>query len=347
MSLVQLQPGKADTRPTIRAAASLKYAGTRAELIANPARLQGLIKQAFAGQPFRGTRVVTCLPGDHVKMLLLKYTSSDGESESEAVIRELRKRVGEELDGMVVDYIPVRQERPTPTKEAIVALAARDKVESYLDMLAHAGVQVASLDVASAALVRLILWINTVETTPFQNLLLINFGFLNSYLTIVWGRRLMLDRPIDFGEQRLLCRLKNILDMTGTDGKRLLIERGLGPAPGAENSDEMSRTLTEVLQTEFSALKAEVSNTLVYTASRTHGRSVDSVYIVGSIARYPGIENILCEGLSLPIKILDPFAIFKHILNELELSHLLPCSGVATATGLALRGVPVPWPTSI
>jgi type IV pilus assembly protein PilM len=344
LNLMQLQPGAAG--PAILAAASIRHESSRDDLIANPMRLKELIKRAFAEQPFHGTRVVTCLPSDQVKMLLLNYTVAEGASESDSVIRELRERVHEELDGMVVDYIPVRQEHPSRPKEAIIAMAARDKVMAYLDVLSKAGLQVAALDVAPAALARLMSWIHAAETNAFPNLLLINFGSRISYLMVVWGRRLMLDRPVEFSEQRLLARLKNILDIAEPEGKRLLLERGLGTSPGHDDGNDISHTLEEVLRPEFAALKAEVNKTLVYTASRTHGRSVDTIYVVGSVARYPGIEHLLGEQFPVPLKILDPCSILQHHLTDKELSWLRPYSGVAAATGLALRGVPVLWPTS-
>ncbi len=403
VNLMQLKPGA--PRPIVRAAASLNHGTSRDELIANPARLKQLIKRAFAEQPFRGNRVVTCLPNDQIKMLLLNYTMSEGTSEADAVVRELRERVHEELDGMVVDYIPVRQEHPSRPKEAIVAMAARDKVTAYLDVLSKSGLEVASLDVAPAALPRLLSWISAADLTTNPNLLLINFGARSSYLTVVWGRRLMLDRSIEFAEERLLARLKNILDIPEATGKRLLLERGFGTSTGRDDANEIahtlkevlrpefvalkrevnhtlmdpgpqaseplpgrdqqtgaeraqptsaasgagseiSHTLKEVLRPEFATLKAEVDNTLVYAASRAHGRSVDRIYVVGSIARYPGIEHLLREQFALPLKILDPFTIFSHRLSEKELSWLWPRSGVAAAAGLALRGVPVQWPTS-
>jgi Tfp pilus assembly PilM family ATPase len=116
-------------------------------------------------------------------------------------------------------------------------------------------------------------------------------------------------------------------------GEQAVVEPGAG--------SEISHTLKEVLRPEFAALKAEVDNTLVYTASKAHGRSVDGIYVIGSIARYPGIEELLREQFSLPLKILDPFSVFPHHLSEQALSRLWPRSGIAAATGLALRGVPV------
>jgi Tfp pilus assembly PilM family ATPase len=125
-------------------------------------------------------------------------------------------------------------------------------------------------------------------------------------------------------------------------------DQPIGTERGAERAtgSEISHTLKEVLRPEFATLKAEVDSTLVYTASRAHGRSVDGIYVVGSIARYPGIEHLLREQFSMPLKILDPFSIFSHRLSKKELAWLWPRSGVAAATGLALRGVPVQWPTS-
>ncbi|OIQ96186.1 competence protein A [mine drainage metagenome] len=345
LHLMQLRPGTAG--PVILAATSISHESSRDDLIANPLRLKSLIKRAFAEQPFHGSRVVTCLPSDHVRMLLLNYTVAEGASESDSVIHELRQRVHEELDGMVVDFIPVRQEHPSPSKEAIVAMAARNKVMDYLDMMSRAGLQVTALDVVPIALARLMSWINAAETTAFPNLLLINFGSLNSYLTVIWGRRLMLDRPVEFSEQRLLSRLKNILDIAEPEGMHLLLEHGLGTSAESDDGNEISHTLKEVLRPEFAALKAEVNKTLVYTASRTHGRSIDGIYVVGSIAHYPGIHDLLREQFSVPPKILDPCSIFEHHLTDKELSWLRPHSGVAAATGLALRGVPILWPTSI
>lgn len=346
LNLLQLQPGA--PKPVVRAAASIAHGTTRDELIADPARLKALMKRAFAEHAFRGRRVVTCLPNDQIKILLLNYTLSEGESEADAVIRELRARVHDELDGMVVDFVPVRQEHASRPKEAIVAMAARSKVTAYLDALSAAGLEVASLDIAPAALARLMSWIGAEDAATHPNLLLINFGARSSYLTVIWGRRLMLDRSIEFAEQRLLARLANILDIPEANGKRLLLERGFGsdPGHGGDGGGEISGTLKEVLRPEFATLKAEVDNTLIYAASRAHGRTVDRIYVVGSIARYPGIQHLLREHFALPLKILDPFSIFSHRLSDKELAWLWPRSGVAAAAGLALRGVPVQWPIS-
>ena len=335
LNVVQLRPG--DTGPAVRAISSITHGADLQQVRNDPRLLKKLLKQAFRRQGFSGKRVVTCLPNELVKILLLTYPALPGVPDADSVVRELRGRVPGGLEGMVVDYLPVRQDNPSRPKEAIVAMADREKVIAYLEVLSSAGLTVAALDIVPAALARLISRMGSQDPAASQNLMLINFGSRNSYLTVVWDRGLMLDRPIEFGDERLLARLKETLGMPETAASRLLLETGFVPV--AQRGRE-SRDLKQVLRSEFAPLAAEVNKTLVYTASRTHGRTVDRIYVTGTVACYPGIEQLLRELLSVPVEILDPFSLLPHRLADTRVSELRPLSGVAAATGLALRGVP-------
>jgi type IV pilus assembly protein PilM len=321
----------------VRAISSITHSADLQQVRADPRLMKTLLKQAFRRQPFSGRRVVTCVPNDLVKILLLTYPALPGVADADSVVRELRGRVPGGLEGLVVDYLTVQQDNPSRPKEAIVAMADRDKVIAYLEVLSSAGLTVAALDIVAAALARLMSRMGLQDAAASQNLMLINFGSRNSYLTVVWGRGLMLDRPIEFGDERLLARLKETLGMPESAATQRLL--GTGFVPGAQRGSE-SHNLKEVLRPEFAVLAAEVNKTLVYTASRTHGRTVDRIYLTGTVARYPGIEQLLRELFSVPIEILDPFSLLPHRLADSRISELRPLSGIAAATGLALRGVP-------
>jgi type IV pilus assembly protein PilM len=215
-----------------------------------------------------------------------------------------------------------------------------------LDALADADLEVDALDIGPSALSRVAAWISPDGAEHPPNLLLINFGATGSYLTVVWGRRLMLDRGIDFAERRLLDRLEAALDMPAELARQLLACHGFSTARQTPESREIASTLKEVLRSEFAALTEEVNKTLVYTASKTRGRTVDKIYLVGTTAHYPGIKELLEELFSMPVDVLDPFSIFDHTLTPDALAALLPHSAIAVATGLALRNVKEIWPTS-
>jgi type IV pilus assembly protein PilM len=341
LNLVQLKPGP--TGPAVRAMSSITHEADMQQVRADPRLLKKLLKQALRKQPFRGRRIVTCVPNELVKILLLTYPALPGVSESDSVIRELRGRVAGGLDGLVIDYLSVRQDNPSRPKEAIVAMADRDKVIACLDVMSAAGLEVAALDIVPAALARLVSRMGSQDPSASQNLLLINFGSRTSYLTVIWGRALMLDRPIEFGDERLFARLKSSFGMPEPAATQLLLGTGFVTAP--PRIGEIAHDLKETLRPDFAVLAAEVNKTLVYTASRTQGRTVDRIYVTGTIARYPGIEQLLREQFSIPIEILDPFSLLTHRLAEERVSELRPLSGIAAATGLALRGVPESWLT--
>src|SRR6266702_2625900 len=318
-----------------RAAASVDIGCSRDEMLAEPRRLKQAVNRIWAEHPFSGKDVVACMPHDQLKVFSVNYTAAEGQTDAQAIAREIRERLNGNTDGMVVDFVAVRRaDSDDPSKEAVVAAATREHVIAYLELLSGAG---------PTALTRVVPWAGKSPGGDMRNVLLINFGSACSYLTVMWGRRLMLDRAVEFSEQRLLSRMKTALDLTEQTAKQLLLKHGFAAAPGAEGNGEFSAALKQVLRPQFLALKAEVSKTLIYAASKTRGETVDKIFLVGGVARCPGIAELMSQDLSKPVEVLNPFSIFPHRLTQTELAELWPHSGVAVATGLALRDAPRSW----
>ncbi len=339
LNLVQMESRGGKT--CIRALASLPCACPRAELYDNPQELKALLKQAFAMQPFKGDHVVSCLPATAIKIINVAYRPAKGQSNTEAIIAALRERLGDELSELVLDFMTVRHDDAEASEgEALVAMAPRKTVLAYLELLTEAGLEVDALDIGPAALARLVRHAGALGWPAFPflpNALLVNFGADASFVTVLWGRRLILDRAVDFSEHRLLARLRQVLDMPEELAMRLLYE---GEA-GADGQDEARRTISEVLRSEISLLLQEISKTLVYMASKTRGKSVDMVYLAGRVARYPDLAMALKDQLRIPVDVLNPVSLFATAdCGSKHGPELGMLPGVALATGLALRGIP-------
>ncbi len=321
-------------RPAIRAIASLPYPCPRDEL--HPKQLKSLLKLACATQPFKGRRVVSCLPASQIKLITVSY--KEGQPDAVAIVAELRERLQGELDNLVVDFMTLRQhDAGSGRRDALVAMAPRDKVVAYLDFLTEAGLQVEALDIGPAALARLVSHAGALRTPDFPflpNALLINFGADSSYLTVIWGRRLMLDRTVEFCENNLFNRLKKVLDMPHDLAVRLLY----GKNSALDDPDGAVRMIAEVLRPEIALLLQEINKTLVYMASRTHGKSLDMIYLAGRVA--PGVMNALMEQMKMPVHILNPVEVFSPETGRLDHESIGDVTGIALSAGLALRGVP-------
>lgn len=335
LNLVQME--QSSGRPCIRAIASIAYPCSRDELSRHPQKLKTLLKQAYATQPFKSKKIVSCLPADQVKIITISYTRTENQADAVAVVAELRERLRGELDEMVVDFMTLRQEEADSGKrDALVALAPREKVLAYLDLLTSAGLDVDALDIGPAALTRLVVHAGAIHTPEFPilpNVLLINFGADSSFLTIIWGRRLMLDRVVEFSENRIFSRLAQVLEMPQELAMHLLYEKNAA-------SVETDQMVAEVLRPEMVLLLQEINKTLVYMASRTRGKSVDKIYLAGRVARYPDILDYLCEQLHVDVEILDPVEVFASKKCRLHDRSMGTMAGIALTTGLALRGIP-------
>lgn len=339
--LNMVQFGHESAGAVIRAAASLPLPLPREQMLADPAALKSLLRQARGDHGFRGVRAVSCLHASELRIFPVSAAVTPGQDEAAALTAELSRRLGAEAASSVIDYLPIRSDDATPTqRDALVAVAPRERVLAYLAALEGAGLEVAALDIGPAALARLMAHVNQLDArAAHPNVLAINFGRQRSYLSVVWGRRLVLDREIEFAESALLARVARALGIDDTIARQLLTSKGLHAEALGESADaEVARTLAEVLRPEFASLVAEVNKTLIYTASRSRGRSVDQVYLLGSVGRYPGADRLLQGLLSIPVEVLNPFRAFRSMLPTAELESLKPIAGIALACGLALRG---------
>jgi type IV pilus assembly protein PilM len=339
-----VQMNFAGTKASLRAALSVPYPSDREALTGNPSAFRRFIKQSLAMAPFSGRQVVSCFPTNELKMLTINYRLADDGQEADQIMKALKERFAVELDQSIVDYMPIRHDTADLTERtALVALAPREGVLKHLNRLRAAGLTTLALDIGPSALGRVL---SEAGGESNSNVLLINFGLARTYLTVRWGKRLMVDRDIEFGENVLISRLASTLNMTEAAARKLLydvgFQRGDEPMNVTENgrhSREIAQTISEILRPEFAALLSEVNKTLIYTASKTRGSSVERAFVIGSVARYPHVSRLLQTLIAIPVDQFDPLAPFREGVNVSVYSTAEAHGGVAIATGLALRKV--------
>ena len=343
LNLLQLaETGGRENRPRLQAAVSVPYAATREALFEEPAQLRKLVRSALATGPFIGREIYATLPSHALRIVPLTVQLGSGQSEAQAVVKAAQDQLGTGLQDAVVDYYHVRSiEADSAERQVLVAVAQKKNVVAYLDSLRSAGLTPLALDIGPAAIARLL---GALHREDFdQAIALINFGIDKSYLTVVWGRRLLLDREIDFCENRLVARICEALGLSAAMAQGMLREHGVGgaergPYMTGGTQPEVGQTLREILHGEFAQLVEELSRTQVYVASRTRGSLVSQIYLNGSIAPYPNLAARIHELVALPVDLLKPMEAFDIAMPQSVRSDA--DASVALAAGLALRGGP-------
>ena len=314
--------------------------------------LKSLVDIALANANFRGKTVVAAMPQSQVQVMPVSYQVRAGESSDSAIASLMSERLGENVDDLVIDYMPVQTlalERANDQNKnsagessgpgsrerlALVAVCRRESVLHFVENLRYSGLDVVAVEIGPIAIRRLIAVMQ--ENLPPQNTLVLNCGRDKSYLTVIADERLLADDSIDVGETDFIEAVAKRLELPDELAARLVsttnldpnATRSAGDEPGMEES---ARMLTEILKPVFRRLVHETDRGLVYAGSESRGVRSSRVYLLGSLARWNGAAALLESMLNVPVSTIpNPVSLFGAGAGAAS-------PELAVATGLALK----------
>jgi type IV pilus assembly protein PilM len=340
LHLVQMKVST-DNVITRHAMTSIPYPESREAMFSSPKKMRALIHQAMGSDRFQGKHVISTLPSSDTRILQVAYRVQDGQSDDAALLGVLAERVDGDLKDYVIDYMPVRTKKRSEEGLAIVAVAQCKAVIDYLEILRKSGLITKQLEIGPSAIRRLVSAIG--HQSQHENVLAINFGRDHSYLTVVSGKRLLLDQSVNLGETRLLESIATALDMPVSSARELVNSTSFTMKDSQSNDDvsldiDIAGALQEIIKPVFLELAEEINRVLVYTASQTHGETVSRIFLLGSLARWEGIDQLLNSLVKLPVETIpDPLQHFGQPTRPSGNSQAKP--EIAVATGLALNGM--------
>lgn len=308
------------------------------ETLASPLRLKLLLRKALVSGGFRGRKVVAAMPHGKLKIHSLSYRPTRERSDAQEIVQQMTERLGESVADYVMDFLPVRDAAPNGERLALVAVSRRADVIEFLETLRTAGLDVLALDIGPSAIRRLVCAISPGGAA--DNVLVVNAGDRGSFLTMLSGRRLLFDQEIDFGEHKLISLVARTLDMPPAMVRELMLGGGLDThGPQALSDTNVAAAVLEILRPELKRLVAEIERAFLYAASETRGGGARRVYLVGSIARWPGADRHLSKLAGVHVtNVPDPLATLLRSDGHGLPARVIP--EIAVATGLALRR---PW----
>ena len=324
--------------PVLRARAAVPFDGTREELLKDPAKLKTLMRQAIGADRFSGRNAVVAVPVGLFRTLSINYLSSPDKDDDAAVLRVMRDRLDGDLSEYVLDYLPVNSRSKNNERLALVAISEREPIVAFLESLRRSGLSVEALESGPVAIGRLVGALSAGDDDG--NVLIINAGREASYLTLVSGDDLLFDQQIRFGENALVHQLADTLDMSEAFARDLMVRSGVRASsdPVNETLDDagLGDTIAEILKPQFLGLVDEIKRVCLYAAAETRGGAVNKVYLLGSLAHWPGADGLLGSLADIEVaNICDPLLAFRG--DEKHTSDAAISPELAVATGLALR----------
>ncbi len=337
LQLAQFDHNTQAARACRGAVCSLNF--DRSDLLENAAVASKLIRKALVDFGFSGTRVISAMPPDSVRVLSLSYPDKAGDP-GQQIMKLMSERLDGPLEDYVIDYMPIRETSRDGEKLALVAVSERRKVMAYLDLLSAAGLRADRLEIGPVAIRRVIQTLSTESESC--STLAINVGLDASFLSMISGQRLLSDQRIDFCETHLLETVATTLDISVAAAKALIMEHGLDPVVHQEAAVldveriATSETLAQILKPEFVQLARDANNAFVYADSEKHGGDERRIYLLGSISKWPGVLAMLRQCTQIPIDDLVSVTNQKFMPAAAAEDNPHAAANLIIATGLAL-----------
>jgi Tfp pilus assembly PilM family ATPase len=160
---------------------------------------------------------------------------------------------------------------------------------------------------------------------------------------VIAGRRLLFDQAVDFGEQALLHKLADNLDLSVEAVQHLIETHGLprdaqvAGSVGMGSEVDVPATLLDVLKPSFLQLVEEINRVLVFTASETRGRPMGRIVVLGGLARWAGFPQVLCSLVGIQGH--SGYSELEACFDDQSRQQDAMFPEMAVAVGLALRGL--------
>ena len=342
LHMVQLERHDGGFR--LRSGLSVPYPSDRESLLSSPNDFKSFVKKILKTGQFKSNEIVTCLPGG-VKIINLSYRIEPGQKIEDEIVKSIIYSLGGAPEDYVIDYLPIRSENLTNRDKSVLAIVApRQKIIKFLELLDAAGLQVQAIDAGPSSLGRLVASLDREKSYP--NTLLINFAENKSYLSVFDGRRLIMDRAVSLGVKDLAGTLAASLGIDRDQAVEMLNRYGFETMARSEddkttevNNKEIVDSIVEIVKPYFHEISDEVNKMLLFTKSETRGKTIDHIYLLGSLARFPGADRFISKIFSFPVSVLDPLAHIVPGNGHMERINIEGPAQVALSVGFALRGL--------
>ncbi len=330
--------------PEVRACSSTGYEGSRQELLDSPLMFRSALKRGLQSGRFHGRGAVVAMPSGMFRTLSINYQSGPSKNqEAAAILKAMKSRLDKPLGEYVIDYLPVNNRSKGDDRLALVAVSEKEPVVEFLELCRKAGLAVEALEIGPVAVCRLVSSLSL--RSGSGNLLVINSGRRSSYMTLISGADLLFDQEVSFGEDSLIEQTAEALDMPEPMARDLILRTGLKSSTHINvqetiEASGLASTMSEILKPKFLKLVEDIKRVCLYAAAETRGGAVSQVYLLGSIARWPGADELLSKLTGMDVaNIPDPLTLFPGDESKPLQSNTATASDIVVATGAALRGL--------
>lgn len=299
-------------------------------ILADSQALSLTLKELFKKSGLRRRGIATSLSGNSV--IIKKVTFGQME---ETELRDLIRDEGgkylpfDNMDDVNYDFQILGDNEFNPNQMDVILVAAKkDIVNSYLDVLTSAGLNVMIMDVDSFAL-------ETMYEANYQYesdeiVIIVNIGASITNINVIKGGMSIFTRDFTLGGNSITEALQNKYNITFEEAEKNKIEC---ISDNQQENEELRYSILDFAE----PICSEIERSIDYFRSTFGGENIKHVFLSGGSARIDGLSEILSQRLNIETEIINPFlniGFNKKNIDAGTLDNIRPIAAVAIGLGL-------------
>jgi type IV pilus assembly protein PilM len=208
-----------------------------------------------------------------------------------------------------------------------VAVLNRDLAEGYLSLLENLGLEPVALDIHPNVISKLFSGQMIINGTNLEEegFILLDIGYMGSMIYLISQGSLDFFRTISFGGKAIDSLLANLLSLSEEEAENKKMEYLSG------KKDQEDNEILTVVRPLYGELLEELRKVIQYFQSRSSGRLLKRIYLMGGGAPLTGLASYLAQGLGFEVNQLRQ-------LNTVQLQENQPPLGtLVNAAGALIR----------
>ena len=301
-------------------------------VLADPNALTLKIKELFRNSGCGRKGIVTSLAGNSV---IIKKVTLDQINET-----ELRDLIHDEagkylpfdnMDDVNYDFQILGDNSYNPNQMDIIIVAAKkDMVNSYLEAVTAAGLNVMIMDVAPFVLESV--YESNYEFDNSEIVVIINIGASTTGINVLKGGMSIFTRDFALAGNSITESLQEKYKVTFEEAEKIKID-GIPDASDGDNLD-LKNSILDFAQ----PICLEIERSIDYFRSTFGGEFIKHVLLAGGSAGIYNLTKDLSEKLNVKTEIINPFFKIGYNKRKIDVNKLESIKTVAaTAIGLGLR----------
>jgi type IV pilus assembly protein PilM len=328
IKLVQLKRVKEDFHLVHLGMAELPPESIVDHAIMDSVAVVDCIRSLVENQEVKTKNVAASVSGHSIIIRNIRLPVMTPEEVETSIEWEAEQYIPFEISEVNLDFQILGPDGEDVSHQKVLLVAAKKEfVDDYLAVLQECGLNPVVMDIDCFALE------NAYQTNYDQEedvVALVNVGANAMNVNILRRGQSVFTRDIQSGGNAFNEEIQKRLGLTNEEAETAKL--------GGALPDVDPALVDLVVKESADNLAQEIQRSLDFFTATSSDAKVEKLYLCGGVAKTPGMNDILCRQLGIPIETLDPFRRIKIDENQFDMENVASVAPfLVIGVGLATR----------